>query len=285
MFRPIYVATQLAGLVGLILSHRAMAQQINSPPGWSFSIAPYVWVPRINATLDYNLPPVLGGKAPTDVSSGPLDYLPDLHFASTIAGEARYDRFSVVTDVLYMSLGTTSSHIKELDFFGQPPVPISRLLQLGTGTNLQTTIWTLAGGYTVADGEWGNLDVIAGLRLLAVNATTDYGLALTITGPRGNGATFGGVGNLSGSQDIWNGIGGIRGRIRLGDFGLFVPYYFDVGAGGSQLTWQAIGGLGYQKGWAGISLTYRYLSFEQSGAAIVHHIGLGGPMLAVNIDF
>jgi hypothetical protein len=87
------------------------------------------------------------------------------------------------------------------------------------------------------------------------------------------------------SQATWNGIGGVHGRIRLGDTGLFIPYYFDIGAGGSQLTWQAAGGLGYQKGWAGASLTYRYLSFEQGGSALVHHIALGGPMLAVNFNF
>jgi hypothetical protein len=50
---------------------------------------------------------------------------------------------------------------------------------------------------------------------MEVNATTDYSLGLTVTGPRGNGATFGGVGSVSGSGNIWNGIGGFRGRIRL----------------------------------------------------------------------
>jgi hypothetical protein len=48
---------------------------------------------------------------------------------------------------------------------------IVKASQLHTGTTLDLTIWTLAGGYTVLQGGWGNLDVIAGLRLLAVNAT------------------------------------------------------------------------------------------------------------------
>jgi hypothetical protein len=292
MFRNAPMSAALVALVALSGLHTALAQQTSGPSGqldiqsgWTFSLVPYLWLPRINTTLDYNLPPALAGKAPTDVSAGPLDYLPTLHFALPVAGEARYDRFSVITDVLYMSLGTTSSHIKELDFFGLPSHPISRSLELGTSTNLQSTIWTLAGGYTLLQGDWGNVDLLAGLRLLAVNATTDFGLDLTIAGPRGNGATFGRNGSLAGSQDIWNGIGGLRGRIRLGHSGMFIPYYFDVGGGGSQLTWQAVTGLGYQDGWAGLSLTYRYLSFEQPAGAVVHHIDLGGPMLAVNIDF
>jgi hypothetical protein len=81
------------------------------------------------------------------------------------------------------------------------------------------------------------------------------------------------------------GIGGVHGRIRLGDAGgVFILYHFDIGADGSQLTLQIAGGLGYQTNWAGVSLTYRYLSFEQ-GSSTVHHMGLGGPMLAVNFDF
>jgi hypothetical protein len=285
MYNRVFMVAALAGMIGVSMPHNAVSQQTNSQSGWTFTIAPYVWLPRVNTTLDYNLPPALAGKAPTDVSAGPLDYLPDLHFATAVAGEARYDGFSIVTDVLYSSLGTSSTHIKSLDFFGLPSQPISRSVGLGTSTELQSTIWTLAGGYTVVSGDWGNVDVIAGFRLLAVDATTNFNLTLRVAGPRGNGATFGGVGSLSADQDIWNGIGGVRGRIRLGNAGLFIPYYFDAGAGGSQFTWQAVGGLGYQRGWAGISLTYRYLSFEQGGGAVVHHVDLGGPMIALNIDF
>lgn len=285
MLRRIYLATAFGGIVAVGTFHGALAQQTASQPGWIFSIAPYMWLPTVNATLNYSLPPQLGGKVPTEISAGPGDYLPALHFVAPVAAEARYDRFSLVTDILYMSLGTSASHIKELDFVGLPSMPISRSLQTGISSNIETTIWTLAGGYTVARGDWGNVDLIGGFRLLDVNSTTNYSLALSIMGPRGNGATFGGVGSLSGSQGIWNGIAGVHGRIRLGDAGLFIPYYFDIGSGGSQLTWQAAGGLGYQTGSVGISATYRYLSFEQGGGALVHHLGLGGPMVALNFDF
>ena len=102
---------------------------------------------------------------------------------------------------------------------------------------------------------------------MGIPINLDFSLALTLTGPRGNGATFGGIGSVSGSANLWNGIGGFRGRIRLGDTGLFIPYYFDAGAGGSKLTWQIASGLGYHTSWADLSLTYRYLSFEQAAAA------------------
>ena len=34
------------------------------------------------------------------------------------------------------------------------------------GMNLTSSIWTLAGGYTLAEGNWGNFDAIAGFRFL-----------------------------------------------------------------------------------------------------------------------
>jgi hypothetical protein len=75
-------------------------------------------------------------------------------------------------------------------------------VQASAGMNLQATIWTLAGGYAVLQGDWGDFDVIAGFRYFPVNTRINYSLGLTITGPRGNGATFGGIGSVSGNADI-----------------------------------------------------------------------------------
>jgi len=202
-----------------------------------------------------------------------------------VAADAQYDRFSLLTDFMYLNVSGIAAHFKSIDFVGVPSQPISRSLQTSTGTRLDTTIWTLAGGYTLLQGDWGNFDVIAGFRYAGANDTTDYSLGLTVTGPRGNGATFGGIGGVSGSANIWNGIGGFRGRIRISNTGLFIPYYFDIGTGGSNLTWQIASGLGYQTGWAGVSLTYRYLSFEQSNSAFIQHLSMGGPMLMANFTF
>ena len=261
------------------------APQPSSPSGWTFNIAPYMWLPSINATVNYDLPPALGGRLPTDLSSSPGDYLPNLHFAAMFAAEARYDRFTILTDYVYTNGSSSGTHVKSLDFFGLPSQPIARTLDIGSGSSLKATIWTLTGGYTVLQGDWGNVDVLAGFRFLGVNVSTNYNLALTVTGPRGNGATFGGAGGVSASRNIWNGIGGLRGHIRLADTGLFIPYYFDIGAGGSQLTWQIASGLGYQTGRVGVSLLYRYLSFEQGDSRGVKHFSLGGPMMAVNFTF
>ncbi len=292
MLSRIVMAAVLTALLAAGATSGAQAQQPSSvgqqtanPSGWTFNIAPYMWLPTLRTTLNNDLPPALGGRVPTELSVGPGDILRHLNFATMVAADAQYGPFSVLTDFLYMNLSATSSHFRSVDFTGLPSQPISRSVELSNGTSLNSKIWTLAGGYTVMQGDWGNFDVIAGFRYLSINTTTDFSLALTLTGPRGNGATFGGIGSLSSSASIWNGIGGFRGRIRINNTGLFIPYYFDIGAGGSNLTWQIASGLGYQTGWAGVSLTYRYLSFEQGSSAVVQHLSMGGPMIMVNFSF
>jgi len=238
-------------------------------------------------SLNYDLPPALGGRLPTDVSVGPGDLYSHLDIGAMLSGDVRTGPFSLLTDLVYARFSATTSNvnIKAIDFSGLSSIPISRDLQTSTGTTLRVTIWTLAGGYTVLQRDWGNLDVFAGFRLLNVNSGTDFNLALTVTGPRGNGATFGGIGSVSVSPDVWNGIAGIRGRIRLGHTQLFVPYYFDIGAGGSRPTWQISSGLGYQWKWGAISALYRYLAFEQPGTSAAAHVSLGGPIVMATFTF
>jgi hypothetical protein len=262
-----------------------LEQQAANPSGWTFNIAPYLWMPSVHANLSLNLPPALGGTVSADPSIGFGDLVSHLNFAAMAAADARYDRFSLLTDFIYMNLGGTAAQFRSVNFPNHPSIPISVGGQSSQSLNLNATIWTAAGGYTLAQGDWGNFDAIAGFRFLELNTRINYSLQLTIMGPRGNGATFGGVGSVSGSGVIWNGIGGFRGRIRVGNDGLFIPYYFDIGAGGSNLTWQISSGLGYHVGPVDLSLTYRYLSFEQSSSSVVQRLWIQGPMLMANFTF
>ena len=260
-------------------------QQAANSSGWTFNIAPYGWFANVNVTSNLPLPPALGGTVTTDSSIGFGNLLSHLNFAAMVAADAQYGRFSVLTDFMYLNVGGAAANIRSVNFFGLSPIPISGAVRKSAGANLNTKILTLAGGYTIVKGDWGNFDVIAGFRYLGIPISVDYSLDLALTGPRGNGATFGGIGNVSGTAAIWNGIGGFRGRIRLGDTGLFIPYYFDAGAGGSNLTWQIASGLGYQTGWVGASLTYRYLSFQQGSSAVIQHLSVKGPMLMASFTF
>lgn len=276
-------------LVGSVSQVRAQQPETAAPPPapgtWQVNVAPYIWFPTTRVDLSYNLPAALGGRLPTEVSMGPGETLSDLDIAAMLTGEVRNGPFSVLTDLMYTRLSVTDSHIKSLDFFGLPSRPISRSLQTSVSTTPKILVWTLAAGYTVVQGDWGNVDVFTGVRLLWVSAVTNYSLALSIVGPRGNGATFGGIGGVSGSSSIWNGIVGLRGKIRLPQSRFFIPYYFDIGGGGSQPTWQIATGLGYQANWGAITATYRYLSFRQGGDNVATKTSLGGPMLMATFTF
>jgi len=63
------------------------------------------------------------------------------------------------------------------------------------------------------------------------------------------------------------------------------PYYVDVGAGDSDLTWQASLGVGYRWGWGDIHLDYRYLDYDQGDNALVQGMTLDGPSLGATFRF
>jgi hypothetical protein len=277
--RSALAALAMAGLGG-----GAAAQDTGLRPGWSFEVAPYAWLPSVSADLRYELPAGRGNSADVRAEAG--DYFANLNFAGALAAGARYDRFSLLTDILYVSADAGGSRVDAVNLVERGRDPISSTLNLSGSSTLKTTLWTLAGGYTLASGGWGHVDVLAGFRYLGIEASTDYSVALTLVGPRGTaGPSFGGAGRLSGRDNIWNGIIGLRGRIAIAQTGLFVPYYFDIGTGDSNLTWQGFAGLGYQSGWAGVQLGWRTMSYDQGGSGLVQDMTMSGAYLAVNFSF
>jgi hypothetical protein len=76
------MAAVLMGLLATSAISGAQAQQPSSsgqqaanPSGWTFNIAPYMWLPTLRTTLNNELPPALDGRVPTDLSVGPGEIL------------------------------------------------------------------------------------------------------------------------------------------------------------------------------------------------------------------
>jgi hypothetical protein len=257
----------------------------NSPliPGWTLSFAPYAWAPTITGKVNAPIPG--GGVATTDINVPFRDYIPDLRFGAVFAGAARYDRFSITTDFLYMNMGVSvgAAHLSSISLAsGRIEVPTS--LQLSDSVGMGTTLWTTAAGYTVAAGPWGNIDLIGGVRLLGINVQNNYTLNAAIVLPNKTVA-LARTGSLSINSDNWEAIGGVTGRFEIPNSNFFVPFYFDVGTGDLPLTWQAFSGIGYHASWADLSLGYRYLAFENKGGAAVENLQLGGVMAGAVIHF
>ena len=107
MLSRIVMTAILAGLVASGGTSGAQAQQpisSGSPPatasGWSFNLMPYLWMPSINANVNYNLPPALGGTLSANPSIGFGDLVSHLNIGFMGAADARYDRFTVLTDFM-----------------------------------------------------------------------------------------------------------------------------------------------------------------------------------------
>jgi hypothetical protein len=71
----------LATIMSAIFSAPAHAQAVAPTNQWAFSITPYVWLPNINGTLKYSVPP--GASGSPEVEAGPNDYLENLQAVIT----------------------------------------------------------------------------------------------------------------------------------------------------------------------------------------------------------
>ena len=287
-----YLVNLVAAAFGCFaVASAALAQVASTPPtpgsgaGWTFSVTPYAWLPTVSTTYSY--PGPRAGTVTNTVSAGIGDYISDLNFVLMVGGEARYDRFTIMTDLVYAnaSLTTSDSHFSSVNL-GPGPIFIPRDLQLSTGTRLATTIWSVAGGYTLLQGGWGNLDAVAGIRTLFMSATTNYTLAADILAPNRTIAL-----SRSGSLNLGvtkvEGIGGVKGRINIPNSKFYLPFYLDAGGGSVPFTWQAYAGVAYKAvTWLDVSVGYRYLAFDGgSKTEGVEKLNLGGVILAGNIRF
>jgi hypothetical protein len=255
-----------------------------SPSGWSFAVTPYVWAPTTSSDINFNGP--RGGTVSTNISGGIGNYLSDINFATMVGAEARYDRFSVMTDFMYFntSLTTNVSHLSSVNL-GPGPIYIPRSEQLGTGTRLAATIWSLFGGYTLLQGNLGNLDAVVGTRMLNVGATTNYLLSVDIFGPNRTLA-LPREGSVSIGKTDFDGVAGVTGRINIPNSRFFIPFYLDAGGGEVPFTGQVYVGVAYSiASWADVSAGYRYMTFQGNNSTGVHNFSLSGAILGANFHF
>jgi hypothetical protein len=268
---PSLIVAALAGVLWLTNAHAA-------DDDWKYSVTPYLWLPSFNGNFKYSLPPGSGGSPEVETTY----YLNKLNAALMLAGEAHKGKMSFFTDLIYLDISGSDSHVKAVDFGGSQ---VGTSIDAGTQTSIRGTVWTLGGGYTVVQSANASLDVIGGLRYLGVDVSTDWHLTTTITDPIGGG-TFPLAGTVSDRVDLWDAIIGVRGRTNLGEAGKWsLPYYLDVGLGSSIHTWQGMMGVAYTYGWGDALLAYRHLSYGQGSDQFIQNLSLSGPLLGATFRF
>ena len=247
---------------------------------WTFALTPYVWLPNVNGTLKYEIPPGAGGSP--DVSTGPNNYLENLSAVLMLAGEARKGKLAIISDFIYLKFDKDKSNIRDVDFGGSR-VDVSG--STGTRSTLKGYEWTLAGSYTMSQSPRATLELLGGLRYFHLEASSDWQLSASISGPGGGGQTFPASGSASRESNLLDGIVGVRGRVRWGDTPWFTPYYLDIGTGSSSLTWQSLFGIGYAFKWGDLVLAYRTLYYDQSDDKLLQDFRFSGTTFGATFRF
>ena len=98
---------------------------------------------------------------------------------------------------------------------------------------------------------------------------------------RGFGPAAGPLRQPEAKAQNWDAIVGVKGRLTFGaERKWFVPYYLDVGTGESDLTWQAMGGIGYSFGWGDVVGSWRHLDYKMKSGDAIQSMNFNGPSLA-----
>jgi hypothetical protein len=202
---------------------------------WEWELSPFLWA--TDAAMDLSIDD-------TDVSGVEADFsdlIEKLDLGALVHFEGRRNRGGFLAELIYLELSD------EKTFVGSPAVPGGTEVT----SELEQLIAEVGGFYRIGEDESG-LDVLFGLRLFELS--TDVAFDFPVATDR----------SLSRDVSLLDGFAGLRYR---GDMGKRWLWWArgDVGAGETDLSLQAIGGVGLKLGknqgqalWIG----YRHLQFE-----------------------
>ena len=243
----------------LVLSVAALLAAGTSAPAaaqWHFEVTPYLWSAAMKGdTQAGNLP-----RTHVDMSFG--DILQNLDAGFMGAFEARKDRWGFLLDAIYMKVSDSASST-------QGP------LTVGADATFKQQMLAGAVAYRVSDGP-ALVDLIGGARYskLRVKAIIDASL-------------FGLAGRTerTANRSWTDGYVGVRVQAPIADQWTFVGYA-DVGAGGSDSTWQAALGAqyAYSKDVA-IKFGYRHLSVDYDKGGFLYDMDSSGLYLGAGFRF
>jgi hypothetical protein len=179
------------------------------------------------------------------------------------------------TDYMYIDLGGSKSGTRDFTI-GQVQIPAGVTANLSL--DMKGWVWTLAGSYRFVATPEADFDVFAGARGFSLKQT----LGFNFSGDVGQFVGPGRTGSIEVKAENWDAIVGAKGRLSFGaERRWFVPYYVDVGAGDSDLTWQALAGIGYAFSWGEIVAAWRYLDYELKSRSPLQQFDMNGPLIGV----
>lgn len=256
------LTTLLLTIFATLASGFALADEVSPIPkvgeGFRFAITPYVWVPSVHGTVDYDNTQI----ATASMSGNTI--VKNLDTGFMLDGEIHYGRWGIMGNATFAKL--------------KMPNTQANLPAQGTTATAQTDIWmgiyTAAGTYTAYASDQFYLDVLAGARFLHLNSKTN------LSEPAAQSTLFSGLSST-------DAVGGVQGRIRLGESRFFVPYYVDAGGGSAiaKFTSQQILGVGYSFKLADVLLVYNNLYYNFNKNNYSAYVDMGGPAIAATFRF
>ncbi len=247
----------------IVMPASAAAGEAEKDTGWQFGAQVYGWAPGfgIKTTGGENL----------DVDFD--DVIKALKFTFQGGVSARKGRWSLSTDVIYLSLKQDSNRSVTATVG-----PRGHEINVDADVTVRLTGWIVSPlvGYTFFDNGKLRTDVVAGARYLWLKPD----LELEVDGPlkpRNN--------RISDSGDVWDGIVGIRGDLNI-DKKWYIPYYADMGTGDSTFTWQALIGAGYRISKAmDVVAAYRYLYWNLDDNKVLDSLDASGMLIGLRFRF
>lgn len=234
------------------------AQAIESPAGgeWRFSLAPYFWLPAQSGHTTVK-------GITTDISLNLADAwdLIDENFDGGLLlhFEASKERLSLFADVMYLDLEHQGNGL-----FGTRNI------------GLEQGIFELGAAYALIDRPLVEGQEL-GLRLEPLAGARAYYLESSISFPV--------LIDTSGDKTWVDGFVGARARLEL-DRSLALFARGDLGGGGSDFAWNALGGVDVRLAdWASLLAGYRALSTDYSSGEFEYDVTLYGPFIALSFRF
>ena len=238
-----FIARQSKPIAAVLLAGcTSIASSPTLANDWEWSLVPYVWASAIGADVYVNDDPVVGGDISFDDILDKTDFAAQMHF------EGRRGKGGFFADATYLNLGSSQTT------GARPPLPGGTQIN----SDIRTTLLELGGFYRPSGGSHG-LDIIFGARIIDMDLTLDFALPSPLTGTR----------QVNASDTLTDGFAGLRYVTPFAERWMFTARG-DIGAGDSDLAWNASMYLGYAVGKKRQNLLvagYRYLSLEFKGTS------------------
>lgn len=248
----------------------APARAQGATDAWRWEAAVYGWLPGMRGHTEFPS----GASGPTfDISTE--DMLDALKMAAMGSLGGKKGRWGFWTDFVYSDVGGSKQQTRDVSLGGQGlPANLSANLAL----DMKSVFWTLAGTYEMAQSATNTTDLLFGTRLADIRETLSWSINGSIAGTD--------LPSQSGSARVdmthWDAVMGVKGVAYLdAQRRWLLPYYLDVGAGESKLTWQANLGIGYRFDWGTTVLSWRYLDYEMKSGVPIRDVSLSGVLLGV----